>query len=363
MWLFAAAAFLAGCAPEITQATLDGPSPASIDAIFAEWDSPDSPGCVLGVFRDGLIVYSKGYGMANLDWGVPIEPSTVFYVGSVSKQFVATSIAMLDRREAFSLDDDIRRYLPELREYSSPVTIRHLVHHTGGIRGLYRAQLDSGFGVYTPLSEEEAIAVLADKPLDFEPGDRFSYSNGGYFLLAQIVERVSGMSFNQFTRANIFEPLGMGDSHFHDDPGHVVKRRAMSYEVDDETGEARQNYISTFNRVGPGGLYTTIGDLAQWDQNFYVSRVGGPGFTDYMLTRGTLNNGESIPYAFGLKHTDYRGLKVIDHAGGMMGFRADLVRFPGRHFSVAALCNSSNINPSALTRRVADLYLSDLPPG
>lgn len=350
----------AACAQSPVPAPAVGPSNEAIDAIFAQWDRPDSPGCVVGVYQDGQIVYSSGYGMANLDWGIPIEPSTVFYVGSVSKQFVATSIAILDRGGALSLDDDIRDHLPELPEYSTTVTIRHLVHHTGGMRDLYRAQLESGLDVFTPLSEHEAVEVLSNMPLDFQPGEQFSYSNGGYFLLAQIVERVSGMSFNEFTRANIFEPLGMGDSHFHDDPGHVIQGRAMSYEVDEESGEVRQNYISTFNRVGPGGLYTTVGDLVKWDQNFYESRVGGPGFTEYMLTRGELNSGEAIPYAFALMHMDYRGQKVVDHSGGMMGFRADLVRFPDHHFSVSVLCNSSNINPSELTRRVADVYLSDV---
>ena len=356
---------LAGCAEEVPPATAGGPTPASVDAIFAEFNSPGSPGCVLGVYQDGAISYSKGYGMANLDWDIPIDPSTVFYVGSVSKQFVATSIALLARGGALSLDDDIRQYLPQLPEYSSPVTIRHLVHHTGGMRDLYRAQRESGLDMFTPLSEEEAIQVLANMPLDFEPGEQFSYSNGGYFLLTQIVERVSGMSFREFSHVNIFEPLGMGDSHFHDDAGHIVKGRAMSYEADGETGEARQNYISTFNRVGPGGLYTTIGDLVKWDQNFYENGVGGPGFTEYMLTPGKLNDGEVAAldtgaYAFGLMNMDYRGQSVVDHSGGMMGFRADLLRFPEMHFSVAVLCNSSNINPSELTRRVADLYLSDI---
>jgi hypothetical protein len=155
----------------------------------------------------------------------------------------------------------------------------------------------------------------------------------------------------------------MRDTHFHDDPGHIVASRAMSYEKDD-SGRTRQNYVSTFDFVGQGGLYTTVGDLILWDRNFYESRVGGAGFTDFMLTRGALDSGEQVPYALGLMHMDYRGQRVIDHSGGMMGFRADLVRFPDQHFSVAALCNQSDIDPSALTRRVADLYLADvLEPG
>jgi len=335
------------------------PAPADIDAIFARWDQPDSPGCALGVYRDGQIVYENGYGMANLDWGIPIDPATVFYVGSVSKQFTAASILLLARGGELSLDDDIRTYLPELPVYDAPVTIRHLLHHTGGMRDMYRTMTAEGVDIFDIVSDAEALELLARQPLDFPPGEKFSYSNGGFFLLAQIVARVSGMSFHDFTTTNLFEPLGMGDTHFHDDPGHIVRARAMSYETD-ESGELKQNYVSTFDFVGQGGLYTTVEDLIKWDQNFYENRVGGAGFTEAMLTRGELTNGEKIPYALGLMHMDYRGQKVIDHAGGMMGFRADLVRFPDQHFSVSALCNHSDINPSELARRVADLYLANV---
>jgi CubicO group peptidase (beta-lactamase class C family) len=335
------------------------PSPAAIDAIFAAYDRNDSPGCVLGVYRDGELIYEKGYGMANLDWGVPIDPSTVFYVGSVSKQFTAASIALLVRGGELSLDDDVRKFLPELPEYTSPVTVGHLVHHTGGMRDMYAAMLGSGMNIYDPIDNEEAVRVLAAQELDFAPGDRFSYSNGGYFLLAQIVERVSGMTFTEFTTLNIFEPLGMGDTHFHSDPGHIVERRAMSYEGVD-SGQIKQNYVSTFGFVGQGGLYTTVGDLIKWDRNFYESRVGGVGFTELMETSGTLNDGETIDYAFGLMHSEYRGQRVVGHSGGMMGFRAFLERFPDQHFSVSALCNAAEINPGALVRKVVDLYLADV---
>lgn len=339
------------------------PSPAEIDGIFAEWDRDDSPGCALGVYRDGEMVYEAGYGMANLDWGIPIEPSTVFYVGSVSKQFTAASIALLVRGGRLALDDDIREYIPELPAYDPPVTIDHLLHHTGGIPDMYRAMDAAGMSAYDPIDADEAISVLASQPLDFPPGDQFRYSNGGYFLLAQIVERASGMSFTEFTSENIFEPLGMSDTHFHGDAGHVIPRRAMSYERAD-SGEIKQNYSSTFSFVGQGGLYTTVGDLIRWDRNFYESRVGGPGFREVLETRGRLNDGETIPYAFGLTHGEYRGTPVVGHTGGMMGFRAVLLRLPEHRFSVATLCNQSETDPSELARGVLDLYLgNELDPG
>lgn len=335
------------------------PSPAQVDAIFQEFDRSDSPGCVLGVYRDGELVYESGYGMANLDWGIEIDPSTVFYVGSVSKQFTAAAIALLARGGQLSLGDDIRKFLPELPEYDATVTVGHLVHHTGGMMDMYAAMMDSGMNIFDPIENAEAIDVLASKPLDFVPGDRFSYSNGGYFLLSQIVERVSGMSFTDFTTTNIFEPLGMSDTHFHGDAGHIVSRRAMSYEAGD-SGEYRQNYVSTFGFVGQGGLYTTVGDLIKWDRNFYESRVGGAGFRGFVETPGVLNDGEAIDYAFGLRHAEYRGQPTVGHSGGMMGFRAYMERFPEQHFTVSALCNQGEINPGALSRKVADLYLADV---
>ncbi|MDH3732005.1 MAG: beta-lactamase family protein [Gemmatimonadota bacterium] len=353
--LFAASACLALTMPLAAQ----DPSPAQIDAVFADFDAASSPGCALGVYRDGELVYEKGYGMANLDWGIEIDPSTVFYVGSVSKQFTAAAIALLARGGQLSLNDDIREFLPELPEYDTPVTVGHLVHHTGGMMDMYAAMMDSGMNIFDPIENGEAVEVLASKPLDFEPGDRFSYSNGGYFLLSQIVERASGMSFTEFTTTNLFEPLGMGDTHFHGDAGHIVPRRAMSYEGGN-SGELRQNYVSTFGFVGQGGLYTTVGDLIKWDRNFYESRVGGAGFTEFVETRGVLNGGETIDYAFGLRHAVYRGQHTVGHSGGMMGFRAYMERFPDQRFTVSALCNQSEIDPGVLARKVADLYLADV---
>ncbi len=334
------------------------PTPDKVDAVFSGI-AGDGPGCAVGVYRDGDLVFEKGYGMANLDWGVEVDPSTVFYVGSVSKQFTAAAIALLARGGRLSLEDDVRKWIPELPEYPSTVTVEHLVHHTGGIMDMYAAMMDSGMNIYDPIDAEEAIAVLASKPLDFAPGERWSYSNGGYFLLAQIVERASGMSFTEFTTRNIFEPLGMTDTHFHSDPGHVVPRRAMSYEAHD-SGEIKQNYVSTFAFVGQGGLYTTVGDLIKWDRNFYESRVGGAGFREFMETTGVLNDGGAVDYAFGLRHDEYRGQATVGHSGGMMGFRAYMERFPDQRLTVATLCNQSQINPGELSRRVADLFLADV---
>ena len=338
---------------------LDEPSAAKVDAIFAEWDREDSPGCALGVIREGRFIYQKGYGTANLDWDIPIATSTVFYVGSVSKQFTAASVALLVRDGRISLEDDIRTHLPEMPEYEAPVTVRHLIHHTSGVRDLYAVMDLAGLRVADVLSDDEALKLLArQRSLNFEPGAEYLYSNGGYFLLSEIVERASGKSLHEYASARIFGPLGMTDTHFHDDASHIVERRAMSYAPDGEGG-FEQNYLGNFDKVGAGGLYTTVNDLLAWDENFYENRIGGDAFTEFLLERGVLNGGEKLDYAFGIRDTEYQGLRMVAHSGSMMGFRADFIRFPEQRFSVACLCNLGSITPAELTRKVAHLYLAE----
>lgn len=333
------------------------PPPAAIDAIFSTWDRPGSPGCALAVVRGGRIVYERGYGSANLDWDVPITPSTVFYSGSISKQFTAAVVALLAREGRLSLDDDIRRWFPEIPDYGRPVTIRHMIHHTSGIGDTYRLMDEAGVNVADVVADSAVVALIARQPaLDFLPGDRYSYSNGGYFLLSELVERVTGRSLREVAAERLFGPLGMTDTHFHDNAGHIVERRAMSYAPAPEGGFV-QTYMSNFDKVGAGGLYTTVRDLARWDTEFYAQSVGGAGFSDLLLTRGVLTTGDTLPYAFGLRHDEHAGERVIDHSGSMMGFKAFLLRFPDRGLTVATLCNLATIDPGPLSYSVADLYL------
>lgn len=350
---------LASASPLEAQA----PAPEAIDAVFAEWDHPGSPGCALAVIRAGEILYENGYGQANLDWDVPITPSTVFYAGSVSKQFTAAAIALLAREGRISLDDDIRTYFPEIPDYGTPVTIRHLIHHTSGIGDTYRLMRDAGVDVASVFSDSQTVALIASQPaLDFEPGSRYRYSNGGYFLLSELVERVTGQSLRELARDRFFEPLAMRDTHFHDNAGHIVERRAMSYGGAGDAGFT-QTYMTNFDKVGAGGLYTTVRDLARWDAEFYEETIGGPGFTGLLLTRGILNDGEVLPYAFALRHGEHRGEPTVGHSGSMMGFKAHLLRLPERRLTVATLCNLGSIDPGTLSHRVADLYLdADEPP-
>lgn len=331
---------------------------ARVDRIFERWDRPGSPGCALGVVQDGRLVYKRGYGYANLDYGIPITPQTVFYIASVSKQFAAASIVLAARQGYLSLDDDIRKWIPELPDYGSPITIRHLIHHTSGLRD-YLTLLDLTGRSADVNTDEEVINLIAQqKDLNFTPGTEYSYSNSGYFLLSQIIERATGQSLREFADEHLFRPLGMANTHFHDDPRHVQENRAVGYLPTDD-GEYRIAVLANFDKVGDGGLYTTVEDLYLWDQNFYHNRLGGEGFVDQLLTRGVLSNGDTLDYAFALVHGDYKGLSTVEHGGSYQGYRTALLRFPEQRFSVILLCNEGTIDPDSLARQVADLYLAD----
>ncbi len=334
---------------------------AEIDAVFAQWDRPDSPGAALAVVRDGEIVYSRGYGMANLEHGVPITPETVFYIGSTSKQFVAASIHLLAEAGKLSLDDNIREHVPEIPAYNQPITIRHLLHHTSGLRDYLTLWSLAGRNFADSMPEEQILDLLSrQQALNFPPGDQYMYSNSGYFLLAVIVKRVSGLSLREFAEENIFSPLGMANTHFHDDRNMIVRNRAQGHLIREDSSLAL--YTSSFDRVGSGGLHTTVRDLFRWDQNFYHNTLGkgGQELISRLLIRGILNSGDTLTYASGLRVEQYRGLNTISHSGSFVGYEAQLLHFPEQHFSVICLCNLSNMNPSALAQRVADVCLADL---
>ena len=269
------------------------PPASEIDAIFAEYDVPGSVGCALGVSLNGELVYKKGYGFANLDWHIPITPTTAFYVGSVAKQFTASAIALLADEGKVDLDDDIREYLPEMPMRDPAITVRQVVHHMSGLPGIWRVMQQNGHSTWDRFTSEQALELLAQQELDFPPGERYAYSNGGYFALAMIVERASGKSLREYTAEKIFGPLGMTDTHFHDDPVHIVARRAFSYQPRQEgdqgvEGRYYQSYQGNFAIPGPGGLYTTVEDMLQWERNFLNNQLGGPDFMEVMHTDGIM---------------------------------------------------------------------------
>lgn len=329
-----------------------------VDKVFAKWDRADSPGCAVGVYRRGQVVYKRGYGMEDLNEEVHITPGTVFHVASMSKQFTAAAIVLLAQQGKLSLDDDVRKYIPELPDFGQKITIRNLVHHTSGLRDQWALLGLAGWRYSRDLiTDEDVMSVMTrQKELNFKPGERHVYCNTGYTLMGLIVKRVSGMPLREFTTKNIFEPLGMTHTHFRDDHAEILKHDAVGYEQ--QPGKPFEISITNFDTVGATSLHTTVEDLQRWDENFYHPKVGGDAFVQQMIERGKLNNGEQLDYAFGLVVGKYKGLPTVDHGGADAGYRSDMTRFPDQHFSVAVLCNSAETDPGALVRQVADIVLT-----
>ena len=339
---------------QVTDSTLA----TKIDQLFSKWDKPDSPGCALAVIKHNQTIYKRSYGAANLDHGVPISSQSVFNIASVSKQFTAMSIALLAREGKVSLDDDIRKYLPELPQYESPIAIRHLIYHTSGIREYSHLMQLAGIRFQDATDDDVFRIIARQKRLNFKPGDEYLYSNSGYFLLAQIVKKATGKSLREYADEKIFKPLGMVNTRFNDDTTEVIKNRATGYTARRDGGFSVEATRS--DHVGEGGLLTTIDDLILWDNIFYDSKLnGGSELIRQFLTAGTLNSGEKIDYAFGMDVETYKGLKVFGHGGAYSGFNADMIRFPDQRFTVICLCNLSNIESGRLTRQVADIYLAN----
>ena len=338
---------------------------AQIDKVFEKWNRTDTPGCALGVYKDGAIAYEHGYGMANLNDDVTITPETVFHVASMSKQFTDASIVLLAQQGKLSLDDDIHKYLPELADFGERITIKNLIFHTSGLRDQWELLELAGWRYSRDLITDDDVmsVVTRQKHLNFKPGDKWMYSNTGYTLLALIVRRVSGMSLREFTTKNIFEPLGMTHTHFRDDHEEIIKHDALGYEQEDQDGKGGKDKpfrmsLTNFDTTGATSLHTTVEDLQLWDENFYHPRVGGPALVSQMLEQGKLNSGEQLDYAFGLVVGQYRGLKTVNHSGGDAGYRSNVTRFPDQHFSVSVLCNAAEADPWEMVLRVADVVLA-----
>ena len=329
------------------------------DEVFADLTKSGSPGCALAVARGGKIIYEKGYGRANIEDDVEITPRTVFDIGSTSKQFTAASILLLERQGKLSLQDDIRKYLPEIPDYGHKITILHLLNHTSGLRDYLALFELAGMNIDSVTTDQDALAILArQKALNFEPGSDWLYSNSGFFLLSVIVKRASGKTLREFATENIFEPLQMKQTIFRDEHTLLVPNRALAYDSKD-AGAGYTLDVSYFEQTGDGAVHTSVEDLLKWDENFYSGKVGGKDFLDEIQEPGKLNNGKTLDYAKGLFGGKYRGLRFVDHGGSWGGYRAQLLRFPEQHFSVACLCNLANANPEKRAHEVADIFLAE----
>jgi len=341
----------------------DGQYP-EIDALFADYGAA-TPGCALGVMRDGEFAYRQGYGMANLEHEIPIASSSVFRIGSTSKQFTAAAVALLAEQGKLRLDDPMARYFPEFPPWADGVTVMNLVNHSSGIRDyLQLTWLQGLVNDADYYSDDYALELLArQRETNFPPGTEYLYSNSGYLLLAHLVERVSGQSLKEYAAANIFGPLGMANSHFHDDHTHIVPGRASGYAPREEGFRISE---TTLDMVGDGGVYTSVDDLLFWERNFEVNRLGGGDeLIDRLTTPGFFSDGRPMDYAFGLTVETYRGLDVVHHGGAFVGYRAIFMRFPTERLAITLLCNRSDAEPEARAFAVADVLLSGrlAPPG
>jgi CubicO group peptidase (beta-lactamase class C family) len=338
-------------------AQIDADEQAKIDSLFLQWDRENSPGATVGIVQGGKLIYTKGYGMGNLDYRIPLSDDSKFYIASTSKQFTAACIALLSIEGKIGLDDEIQKYIPELPKYQDKITVRNLVHHTSGLRDYLGLMYLSGKSFEDYFTINDGIKLLTKQmATNFSPGDEYLYSNSGYILLAEIVNRVSGMTIRKYADKNIFQPLGMTNTFFNDDHSQITENRVISYRKQSDT---LKRFVQNFDALGDGNLLTTVNDIYLWDQNFYHNKVGGKDFIDLILTQGIINNGDTLQYAFGLVHGKYKGLKTVSHGGAFLGFRTQLIRFPEQNFSVIVFSNVSDFNPTAKAYRIADILLED----
>lgn len=328
-----------------------------IDEIFKEWDSTHTPGAGVAVIERGKVVFEKGYGMANLEYGVPVNPETIFHVASVSKQFTAMAVVLLESDGKLKIDDDIHKYLPELPDYGRRIAIRNLLQHTSGIRDQWETLALAGWSLEDVITQDQILRLIfRQKELNFPPGTKHLYSNSGFTLLAEIVSRVSGMPFPRFCSERIFKPLGMTHTHFHQDLTQLVPGRAYSYRNEHNVYVAAPlNYAN----VGATSLFTTAGDLAIWLDNFRVPKVGGEAAIKEMEEPCVLTDGTKIDYGLGLAIGTLRGLRTVSHGGADAGYRSEVMWFPEQEFGVAVLGNADNFYAEGKAKRVAALYLAD----
>lgn len=318
------------------------------------------PGYAMGIVKDGKLIYSNGYGLANLDYNIPISDSSAFYIGSMAKQFTTAALLILESEDKIDFNAPVRNYLPEFPKYDQEITINHLIHHTSGIRETNSLQLFQGIDrKFEELFNTDDLLhiVLAQKELNFPPGHEYRYSSGGYAVLAKIVEQISGQAFRDFARTKIFEPLNMTSTIVSDNHNEVIRNRAVSYWPIAKNKYERRSQV--FDAYGDGGIITTVRDLANWDKAFYSDLLSVQNFAEKMYQKSRLNNGDTIDYARALNVWEYMGQKVVQHNGGMLGFRVDMVRFPELKTSIILLGNSAYLDPTGDALKIAEIVMND----
>lgn len=334
-------------------------SATDLDSLFFTYNRPDTPGCAVGVCYRGELIFSEGYGVANLDYGIPIGPDSRFMIASISKQFAVAALFMMEQEGLLDLDEDLRTYIPELPVFEKPITARQIIHHTSGLRDLFDLLLLADIGLDNTATAEQVMDIVSrQQRLNFNPGSQHIYNNTGYFLMSVLTHNLTGMTLREYSDKHFFRPMGMSETHWHDDTEMIVPGRVISYRP--RPYGPGQFYRGNLDRVGARGLFTTIRDFAKWEANFIENRSNLQDFTEKMTRPGYTHRRDSINYAGGLRLGRYRGLTTVGHGGSYMGFRTHYMRFPAYDFAVIVFCNMSNISPAVYTRQVSDLYLRDV---
>jgi CubicO group peptidase (beta-lactamase class C family) len=332
-----------------------------IDPIFSAFvkQGAMSPGCAVGVYRAGEVVFSRGYGYADLEHDAPLTDTTPVYTASLSKQFTAAAVLLLAADGKVSLDDDVRKYVPELPDFGKKITLEHLLHHTSGLRDYHLLLLLEGLNEEDVITSREILWLLGhQRALNFPPGAHFSYNSSGYVLLAEIVARVSGESFQAFLTRRVLQPLGMTASLVREDHARPIPHRAIGYTLGPD-GQVR-SLMGNLEYDGSSNFVTTTRDLAKWDANFYDPKVGGQALIDGMRVRGKLADGTVLDYAMGLEESETHGLHLEEHDGSFAGYRTTLQRYPTERLTVSVLCNTTEADADALGEKVSAVFLPQL---
>ncbi len=328
-----------------------------VDQLFFSYSQNLGPGAAVAVVKDGKIIHKNGYGLAQVEYDIPITPSTVFHIASVSKQVTAFAVLLLESEGKLSYEDDIRNYIPELNEFSEKITLNHLVHHTSGLRDQWNLLTMAGWRFDDVITKDHIMKLLKrQRDLNFKPGEEFLYCNSGFTLLAEVVERVSGQSFADYTKEKIFQPLGMDNTLFYDDHERIVKNRAYSYGY--ENGQLEKRVLSYAN-VGATSMFTTAEDLSKWAMNFEKPVVGSEEIIEKMEEPFILNSGDTTSYGYGQGIGKYKGLKSFAHGGADAGYRTYLGRFPEQGFSIIVFSNDATFSGGSIAGKIADIYLKD----